>query len=210
MGIKNSKTTVNIVNEIVPNVILQHAQNCSANVVQDMTYVNSGFSLFSSKKQTNTINLSCLANFKMNANIVADIANKIQQESETQGIAVLDAISSSKADANLKLQNIIAPKITSELVQRAVVNVTQTMKIMNTGTEIGSSYLQSSDIVLEAIMQEVNNTGLAVDIDNNTTQKSSTKSENPFNFLTNIATIWIVAILLVVVLIVGSIIYIFS
>lgn len=208
MGPRLSKTTIDIVNEIAPEVIIQHAQNCNASVSQNMQYTNTGFSLFSSREQTASINLSCLANFQMNANIIADIANKIQQTAESEGIALLDALTTSKSEANLKLRNIIAPKITSEVVQRAAINVSQNMQTANMGVELGSNYVQSVDVVVQAIMHEIANTGVAVEIDNNTSQKSSSKSKNPLSFLSEIATLWVVFFLVIIVAIIAAIAYI--
>lgn len=210
MGQKKSKSVVDIVNEVTPQVLIEHMQQCNSSIDQTQRVVNSGIKLFHTTSQTATLSLSCVANFQVTNEVIADISNKIQQKASAEGVALLDIGTNHVAEANLKLRNIIAPKITTSMVQQVSAKISQKQIDENEGIYIGGEIVQRADAVQTALMEAVASTGVAVDIQNQSSQSAETKSNSPLDFLANLGMMWLIFIIVFVVIIFGALIYILS
>ncbi len=204
MGGNESKSIANIVNEVVPEVIIRNTQGCNSSVGLSQTVTNKGLMLGSTVSNTAEVSVSCLANFKVDNSVITQISNEIQQKADAQGVALLDAISKNKSEVNLQLKNIIAPKITTEMVQKVSVTLTQDQRFKNDLFMIGSVVAQDSDVVTKAIMEAVASTGVIQDIQNKSSQSAKTTSKNPLDFLGDIAWYWIMFLLIIVVAIIAG------
>ncbi len=210
MGQKKSKSAADIVNEVTPQVLIEHMQQCNAAVDQSQKVVNTGISLFRSTRQTATMSLNCVANFQVTADVIANIANRIQQEAATKGVALLDIGTNNVSEVNLKLRNIISPKITTSMVQQVGAKINQSQIDANAGIYIGGETVQSADVVVKALMDAVAKTGVAVEVENNSSQSAKSTSSGPLDFLANLGMMWIIFVLVFVVLLIGGLIYLLA
>ena len=210
MGKNQSKTIVDITNQVIPQVLIQHMQACNSAAGLNQDIVNTGLMFGSNISQSSNISVSCVANFQVDNTVISDIANNIQQQAESQGIALLDALTTNKAEANLILKNKIAPVITTSMMQQVAQNLKQNQAYINRGFMIGSTLTQDSSVVVKAIMDSIASTNLTTDLINNTKQKDKTISNNPLSFLTDIAWYWVLLIMVIVVSIIAGVVLIFT
>jgi len=188
MGQNKSKSLIDMVNEVSTNVLIKHMQNCSSTSLQSQTFTDTGgFYLGFEQSQAAMISQSCIANFKVDNKVIADIANEIQQAAESESVALFDILRFSEAETNLRLKNLVATNISTEMVQSVAISASQEQRFDGYGTVmLFTKQKQSSDIIQKALMGAIASTNLAATIDNETSQEAKVSQSNPLDFFSNI------------------------
>lgn len=205
MGGNSSKNISNIVNETTASVIMQSMQSCMSQSSQSQTisgsYVNGV-----QQKATSVMNVACASHFNMTSDLAFSIASAIQQQAEAKGVALLDTLHLNRSENISNIANRIQAKISSQLVQTAIANTAQN-QVITGSIAINSSQTLDSNTTLKALTDMTANTGLALDIENQTSQKSSATQSNPLDFITS-SIYLLMAIIFFVLLMFGGIIYV--
>lgn len=209
MGPVNSKSFVNISNEIAASVIMRNLQNCSGGISQKQVMANKGSVFFTSQSQDASINLSCASNFKMNNDIASQIASEIKQKADASGVALL-SVGGANASAETIIHNAVAVNITSELVQNTIANIQQEQLMANAGMTFAVSQNQSASLIQEAIATAINNTNFSSQIDSMVDNSAKSTSTNPLSFLADMMKWWVILILVIIVVIIGGLFYLLA
>jgi len=206
MGPIQSKNFASIVNDVSAEIIVKNMQNCTGSVDQEQILTGSGWNLFSSQKQDASINLSCAANFKMDANIVNQITNEIQQRANAAGIALL-SVGGVKANTETEIRNRIATSITTEFVQQTVSRISQKQAIAWSGISVGASQRQSASNVQAALADSIASIGVGNSLGTLVDQRATAESKSPLDFLAGIFKWWVILILVIVIAVIGGAVY---
>lgn len=99
----STRTSIDVVNDAIANVIISNANKCSQTGAQSQVVYHSGIGLFSGASQEMTLSANCVQNVTIDTNLANDIASKIQQDAKAEGVALLDMFSNVHADAQAKL-----------------------------------------------------------------------------------------------------------
>ena len=207
MGATSSKTISSITNEVAAEVIMKSMQNCTSISEQSQTMNVTGWAIGNSQTQKATLNLSCAGNFKMTADVSNQIVSEIQQRAAAEGLAMLTATNS---EADSRMRNLVSSKITTEVVQNSIAMVKQSQGMNVSGVGIGNAQTQDSDMVQQALMTSINNTGISTDMQQFVDQSATAVTKSPFAFLTDWMQMGFWFILILFAIIIGSILYIFS
>lgn len=203
MGQNKSRAVADICNQVAAEVITENLQGCKSNANQDMVIKTTGLVLFTDYKQTSNLNMKCVADFKMNANIAVQISNAIKQAAEAQGVAILDILKFNSSEVETYIKNSVTAKITTKVTQDVVSRVKQRMILEQTGAVIGSNFIQSSDLITQAFMDSIASTEFGADIQNKTSQDASAVSQSPLQFLSD----YMLYIVLFFVIIIGGAVF---
>jgi hypothetical protein len=202
MGGTSSKTLVDIVNESSAEVITRNMQSCSSSINQTQVYNMTGFSYGFNASQDASINMSCVANFKMNDQIATQITNDVIQKATASSVALI-SVSKTKAEAESHIKNSIKNNVTTELVQKSVASISQSQYVNVSGVQINSNISQSAASVQKAIMTAISNTNIKNDLATVAAQSSSAEQKNPLSFISDIfKNIYMVFFLIFIVIIV--------
>jgi hypothetical protein len=183
-----------IANEVATDVIMRNLNECSGSTTQIMRNTNAGISLFGTSKQTASVDVSCVNNFQMTADIATQISSAIQQEAAKQGQALIDPLNFETAEASVKLRNLVSTKITNEVIQRTKADVMQVMENKNLGIEIFT------------LMKSISDTGFGLDVSTQVYQKATTEKKNPLSFIFD-NLMWIVAAFVLLIVAVVAVIF---
>jgi hypothetical protein len=194
----SAKTSVDIVNNAVVDVIIQSANNCNANVEQTQTVVYSGTTVGGGTRQTMNVNMQCLQNVKVDNAMVAEIANRIQQEAAASKIALVDPISRSKAVSTTNLRNFLSTKVTTGNVQNCAFSARQTQTAIYGGVQIGVVTEQALDIYIKCLMESLNKNQVAQSIVQDVTQRATATVEQGFT-IGGLSVIWWFIILIILI-----------
>lgn len=209
MGPINSKSFVQISNDIAANVIMRNLQQCSGGISQKQVMANKGSVFFTSQSQDASINLSCASNFRMNNDIAAQIASEIKQKADASGVALL-SVGGANATAETIIHNSVTTNITSELIQTTIANIQQEQLMANMGMTFAVSQSQSASLVADAIATAIGNTNFSAQIDSMVDNSAKSTSANPLAFLADMMKWWVILILVIVVVIIGGIFYLLA
>src|ERR1700678_2032916 len=200
MGVSQSKTSVDVVNNSIINCITNNLNACSASSTQSQQVSFSGFGLFDSATQSATINLSCLQKLTMTNSLSTAIAQQIQQDAEAQSIALLPSYSGASNSTNLS--NYITTNITTNNIQQCATNAIQSQNLTFSGIQIGVSATQTLSLFTTCLQTVLNNNSIAQNIVQNTAQQASATNQNPLSFLTSAFSLLIIALIAIIIVIV--------
>lgn len=194
MGGSQSKTEIKQLSEQLNEVSSQTVQNCEVAISQDQAVkeVNTGIWLWSEVKleQTSEIKSECFSSVEKQNELQNNLINKISQTASVSGVALLDAFSAAGTTASANLTNIIRNKITMSNIQNSynAIKQKQSVDFANSGLMVYRSVdlTQGSKIFAAATLNELNKAGIFTTIETYLDQKTSTKLENPLDFLTNL------------------------
>ena len=181
----STRTSIDVVNDAIANVIISNANKCSQTGAQSQVVYHSGIGLFSGASQEMTLSANCVQNVTIDINLANDIASKIQQDAKAEGVALLDMFSNVHADAQAKLATRIQNNLKLETVQACNQFAIQQQVSVFTGTQIGSQDSQRTNQTMQCIQNAISNTKIANTIVNDSDQKASATSKNPLAFLTD-------------------------
>jgi len=213
MGAAKSKSSSEVINESIIDVLTSNMNMCSSsiNAVQDNTVT--GTDIFGRNVQNVSIDQKCTQNITVDNNMIADMANKIQQAASAKSTTLLPGYSGSSNTQ--KLRNFLASKITTQNVQQALasVNAVQINRVEAGGTSISKTNVQTITSVQTALQTLLNNNKVAQTLTTNTNQSTSaTTDTNPISqiFSAITGTVWayiLIFILIIVLFIVIVIVY---
>jgi len=208
MGPQTSKNIADIVNETTASVIMQSMQSCMSQSSQTQA-ISGSFAFGVSQTANNVMNVACASHFNMTNDLALAIASSIQQKAETQGIALLDTLKMSRAENITNIANRITAKISSNLVQQTIANTAQN-QVFADSTVIFASQTLDSRTTLKALTDMTANTGIGIDIQNQTNQKGKNTSNNPLSFITDSIYAMLAVLFFIIVVIVGLIYMVLS
>lgn len=209
MGASKSKSSLEVVNESVIDVITDHMNKCSSSLkaVQDNTL--SGVDIFGKNVQTVSLDQRCTQTANIDNQMIAEMANKIQQQANAKTVALLPGYSGSQNTQNLR--NYLASKVTTRIVQDAMASVeaAQLNVVATGGISIGRTNTQTITSVQTALQDVLNSNRVAQGITVDTSQSSTASTDtNPisqiFAAITDSIMGWIFIVILFIVLIVVS------
>lgn len=204
MGPQLSKNIANIVNQTSAEVLMQNLQTCMSQSSQSQN-ISGSFAFGISQSASMVINLNCVSNFQMNNNISMQIANAIQQKADSQSVALLDMLNRPKSENIATISNMISTRISSSMVQNTLASAAQTQNI-SANIAIGISQQLDSKTALDALAKMVATTGIATEIENNTSQKSSATSVNPLSFITD-SIYAMLAVVFIIIIAIGGLLW---
>lgn len=184
MGASQSSTSVDVVNDSIITAIVNNVNNCQGNLTQNQQVDFSGFGLFNSVKQTATLNLQCLQNITMNNQLSMQIAQQIQQEAESQAVALMPSYSGSSN--TVKLANYIQTKVATETIQNCATSAIQSQQVSFSGIQIGAAATQTLNLFSKCMQSVLNNNNVSQGVVQDITQKATSKTTNPLDFLSGI------------------------
>lgn len=203
MGASQSKTSVDIVNNSIINVITNNANNCTANSTQTQQVSLGGFGFLTNVTQSATLNVSCLQKITMTTDLSTQIAQQIQQDAAAQSIALLPSYSGSNSTA--KLANYIQTNVTTNIIQNCATGAIQSQQVAVSGIQIGASATQTLNLFTKCMQTALNNNNVAQGIVQNTNQTASSTVTNPLDFLSGIfssAVLGFIAVIILVIIVV--------
>ncbi len=197
MGASASRTSVDVVNQSIIDIVTQNVNDCStsANVTQNVDF--SGVGVFSSANQTMTLSTQCLQNIKVDNNMLTQMANKIQQEASANAIALLPSFSGSENRTNLT--NYLSSKISTSSVQKCATSALQSQNVAFSGVQIGSRASQTVNIFTKCMQESLNQNAVAQGVVIDTQQKASSTTSNPLDFIAGLFSIYIYVFLFIIV-----------
>lgn len=184
MGVGQSQTSVDIVNQSIITAITNNVNNCTANSQQTQEVNLSGFSLFNIFSQTAKLNVQCLQKITMTNDLSMSIAQQIQQDAEAQAVALMPSYSGANNTTNLA--NKIQTSVTTNTIQQCAAGALQNQKISASGVQIGNQVYQTLSLFSECMQTALNNNSIAQNIVQDITQTSKSTVTNPLDFLGNI------------------------
>lgn len=200
MGVAVSKTSVDIVNQAIIDVLIENAQSCSAGVEANQTTTLSGFGLFNSFSQDASANVSCLQTIKIDNDLVTSIAEKIQQEAEANGVSLLPGFSGSEGVANIS--NVVKTGLTEKTVQDCAAGALANQSTFASGFQAFIGVDQTADAFSKCMQSALNSNHIAQDLVQDVDQKAKSLLENPLDFLSSLAWAGIVFLIILVVVII--------
>lgn len=213
MGASSSKSSLEVVNQSIIDVITSNMNQCSSsiNAVQDNTVT--GVDLFGRNVQNVTLDQTCTQNITVDNQMIADMANKIQQAANAKTVSLLPGYAGSAN--NQKLKTYLSSKITTENVQQAMASVSavQINRVEAGGTALRRVNVQNITSVQSALQKLLNTNRVAQALVTDTTQSSaSTTDTNPIAqiFSAISGAVWayiLIFIILIVLLIVIVAVY---
>lgn len=184
MGANVTKSSVDIVNESIINVMLESAQNCSAGINSDQNITSSGFGIFGNYSQSATVSLSCLQNLQIDNNLITSMANKIVADTAQTNTPLLPSVNVGDTTTNIK--NVLQTKITQSFVQSCVSALVNHQNQQYSGLQIGTVGKQDVNVMVSCISNALNSNGVAQSIVANTTTSTTQLSKNPFSVITDL------------------------
>lgn len=208
MGGSSSKAKSEILTETITNVITQDIMNCSTMVTQQQSIDISGSGNVLdgvSMKQGFKINIACFQNSNRKQDLDTAIANAVTQQAESEGVALVGILGSSKSEVYNNIKNISR----TEISMQSLVNCASAIN-NSQGINISGSYNLVKNISLEqfgemiqnCVQKIVSNTSIVNAVKNATDQRTDAVTKGPLDFIAEIFTSPTAIIAAVVVLIV--------
>lgn len=152
MGGTESKTTVDVLNEMSVDVAQKSVGRCTASTTQAQRikfgYVGGDFVLKdTTMKQEAALNFKCAMSAAKQSEIQGEIANKIAQFAAAKGPAVLGALGSSTAHAAANIKNKFATTVNTSTLQESVTASRQLQ-------EVGATHVAGDVVIANLDMEQ--------------------------------------------------------
>lgn len=213
MGGTESKSTVEILNSISIDVVQQAISRCvqsatqqqlisARNVAGDVTIEGT------SMKQGSTVNMSCAMSASMQSDIQQKVANAIAQYAETEGVALLSALGSTRSEAATNIASIFSTRVEQTTLQE---NVQQTLNSQTIeATDIGGKLVirnttmeQTISMVADAIINSSGYSSAISEIANKIDQTTKAKETGPldtfFSMVGGLFSSWVMMVVGIIV-----------
>jgi len=221
-GGNKTKTVADAVNKICAEVTQSFVSKCIMAATQEQLIevknISGDFILDgASFEQGASVDMTCVMATSVQADIQANIAQKIAQFAKTEGLAGLSGLSNSAAEIETIIKNEFGLKINQETLQESVMQTLQRQKISaeNVGGNVVLSNIsmnQSVKMVASAILSSSGYSSVIADVITDLKAAASSKETDPFANLISamkaMATTWMLVILGVVI-IVGIVLFVF-
>lgn len=210
MGGGGSKTSVEIINESITDVLFSQAQRCSAGIESTQIVKHTGFSAFVWTSQTANITMECLQKVNITADVINEMVANIRQAAEKHSMAF--SAEFSRADANTKLRNFLKTRITNESFQECVLQAKLFQLAEYHGVSVGIVSSNAVNTFKKCFSDALNSMRVAQTILNQTEQSSKVKSDNPLQPIADIFGGWGNALIIAgaLILLVVIVIYVAS
>ena len=193
MGVSSSKSAVDVINEAVANAIVKSLLACSGKVVQQQSIRLSGNVSDTRIKQSAVVEISCLQNLQLTADLQSKIANAIKQASEAESIP----LSGTYAESLSKIKNYVGTNLNISNIANCSASVNNRQEvIVDPGSKIKRvSLVQTANVVANCMQKALNNLKFAQGLVSTVENKSATRGS---------PVVAIVVILVVIILICGG------
>lgn len=184
MGASVSTSAVKAIQKSIAEVVISNTANCqtTSDQTQDIVVHNKGFSFWSSAKfsQKSKVDVSCLNDAKLQADLQQKIFEIIKNYSAADNISVLNAFGTTATTALTNLENEIKASVRMDNIVDMVNRVqnTQNITFINEGNWIISdlSATQGAEIVASATIQSMADAGIFNKIESYVDQRASNTS----------------------------------
>ena len=193
MGVSSSKSAVDVINEAVAEAIVKSLLACSGKVVQQQSIRLSGNVSDTTIKQTAVVEISCLQNLQLTADLQTKIANAIKQASEAESIP----LSGTYAESLSAIKNYVGTNLNISNIANCSASVNNRQEvIVDPGSKIKRvSLVQNANVVANCMQKALNNLKFAQGLVSTVENKSATRGS---------PVVAIVVILIVIILICGA------
>jgi len=193
MGVSSSKSAIDVINEAVANVIVKSLLACSGKVVQQQSIRLSGNVSDTTIKQTAVVEIRCLQNLQLTADLQTKIANAIKQASEAESIP----LSGTYAESLSAIKNYVGTNLNISNIANCSASVNNRQEvIVDPGSNIKRvSLVQNANVVANCMQKALNNLKFAQGLVSTVENKSATRGS---------PVVAIVVILVVIILICGG------
>lgn len=211
---KPNVVAVNEVNSVINESILKLASTTSTN--NNFTqYIEAGEgSVVSGNTQYIDVktNTTSIVNASQDSEFDTKISDSVYQDLSKKSVAFLGALDGLFQNNNVKMETKIKNTVNNlnltELTPVCANNntITQGIVAKRGSTVTNNSQAVKADFIQSCTANVENNMKSMSDIVNSVNQKASIVSENPFNFLADIAKSWMTTLLLVMVAIIAGVV----
>ncbi|MEM3062249.1 MAG: hypothetical protein QW303_01695 [Nitrososphaerota archaeon] len=198
------RTSVDVINEAIVDVIFEVAQRCSAEAAAVQKIEYTGFSFFTFAKQKVGVSLECLQQVKIDANIINEMVAKIKQEAAANNIAF--SLTDIKVGIDNKIKNLLTTRLKTNFVQECTVKAKAIQEIGYRGFTIFAYAENIIELTKKCMMETLTNLRIAQDLVADVNQVVQAKVESPFQFLADMFTSFWSYIVLGIILIVTLVI----
>ena len=195
-GGSSTQTNVTNVTSSVTNAMAQAIMNCSGNTMVEQKFTVSGsYNAINNFKMVQAMSLSatCANNAENLASVQAAVTAAVTAASSAQSVAGLSALTKSKADTNIRIQNDVTQNITSQTLTNVInsVNAVQTATISGDNNIISNfDEEQTLVIVQNACQSVVSQMKTVQEIASQADAKAEAKQTDPIDsFMKNINSI---------------------
>jgi len=229
MGGSQSTTTAKMLEESITKMSTSIVQSCLAETTQNQSLdINNTGTMGSSTfnmNQASTIKSSCFQNSQLQTQLQNQIMSTIEQVAKAQGDALWSAIGASKTSSNTSIKDVINNDVTLSNIQKNydMIKQSQSTTVNNTGTFQGITVNMSegASIFSAATNALLNSTGITDAVVAHVAQHSTSITKSPISGLvdlvgkvasavgTSITEIYIF-IAFIIIVIIGSIVYLLS
>jgi hypothetical protein len=205
MGGAKSKSSAEIVNETVAQVLVSNANDCSASVSGIQIVRTSGLTLGQLNYASMRLSQSCIQNITITNDLVEKITNAIDQQARAKVTAILPGVAISKNKTVIR--NAVATNITNATMQKAMASLQFGQDIGTSGVTIGQANVITGDVALKAMQTAVSNTNLAREIGATVGQDSGSETDtSPISQIFGGIWGWIAIIVIIFIIIAGGIV----
>lgn len=190
MGGTESKTTIDILNEVALNVVSEQTNRCVTTSTQQQIneFSNIGGDLVIdglNQKQYSTINATCLINNLQNTDVQQKLANELINKAETLGNIL--TLGKNKAEAISNIKNKINVAVKNSITNESITSSYQVQgqKVQNIGGNVyftNVSQEQSSELIAKNIIGSSQISSVINDIGNAVDQSASSKTKGLIDF----------------------------
>ncbi|HXT82918.1 MAG TPA: hypothetical protein VN704_00975 [Verrucomicrobiae bacterium] len=200
MGVSQSKTSVDVVNQSIITAITNNVNSCSSSLNQNQQVSLSGVGIFNWFSQSASLNVQCLQQATMTNDLSMQIAQQIQQDAQAQAVALLPSYSGSQNVTNLA--NKITTSVTTNIIQQCAAGALQNQQISTSGFQVGNQVTQTLNLFSSCMQKALNNNNIAQGIVQNVSQTASSTTSNPLDFLGNMFSYVVIGIIGFIILII--------
>jgi hypothetical protein len=208
MGVNTSKSSVDIINNAIVNVIVSAAQECSQAIDSTQVIQSSGWSLFSKFSQNVTLTSACLQSVKIDNNLILNMVNSIKSSLDQQAIALVPSVNTNVSDTNIT--NDLKTTININFLQKCVTSLKTYQQQTYGGLQFGVLANQDVGVVTKCLSDNIANTGVAQKISDQLVATSTQTQKNPLDFLTEMFGNFTWMIIMIFVAIFGGLAYAIS
>lgn len=174
MGVTQSKTSVDVVNEAIASIIVKVASSgvASGQILQKQTM--SGVGIGSTYSQEATVDLKALQTFKMDANIAQEMANVVKQVSDAQG----GLLQGTFANDTTAIRNYLMQNIQNDTIQECGASLIASQLQEAGGIQAFVTAKQKASVVASCIQSTLNENNISQKLVNDVDQKVTAEGES--------------------------------
>lgn len=183
-GSSSSSSTTDIYTSNIVNALSKTIQNCQGNTIIDQkVQIIGNYNVVKKVRLVQGLKLSssCALDDKNIATAQQAVENAIKQQTESQNVALLGALTNTSSDNNLKIHNEVQATITRETIQNIVNNFNATQEFyLNGNNNIVEDITmeQSMKVLFEGCLQALSQLSSVQEVKNNAEQIAKSTQTN--------------------------------